>query len=136
MRSRILVAALICASIGLGLGASSSRKWAVVDLRQPTQIGQAVAVGPVLFVHDDAKMARGEPCTTVYRYDPAVGPLEEIVSFHCEPKRSATAGYFTLTTAPGPDPGSSLCRLKAYQFAGDSEAHGVPLVHDLPAPLP
>jgi len=136
MRSRILVAALICASVGLGLRASSSRQWAVVDLRQPTQIGQSIALRPVLFVHDDAKMARGEPCTTVYRYDPAVGPQEEIVSFHCQPRPSATAGHFILTTAPGPDPGSSLCRLKAYQFAGDSEEHGVPLVYELPAPLP
>jgi len=131
MRSRILVGAAVLAAIGfsaLGVRASSSRQWAVVDLRQPTEIGSAVAVGPVLFVHDDAKMARGEPCTTVYRYDAATGPKEEIISFHCLPHQTATAESFIVTTAPSPDLGSTLCRLKSYQFAGDSEAHGVPIV--------
>ena len=35
-------------------------------------------MGPYLIVHDDAKMERGEPCTTFYRFDPAKGPQEEV----------------------------------------------------------
>jgi len=131
MRSRIVLGALLVTSLGVGAlatSASTTRKWAVVDLQHPTQIGTTVAMGPVLFVHDDAKMARGEPCTTVYRYEPGKGPQEEIVSFHCQPRQTAVAETFILTTETNLDLGLSGCRLKAYQFAGDSEAHGVPLV--------
>lgn len=131
MRSRILVGALVVAALGIGAlttSASSTRQWAIVQLQQPTQIGTAIAVGPVLFVHDDAKMARGEPCTTVYRYEPGKGPQEEIVSFHCQPRQTAVAETFILTTQSNLQLGLSGCTLKAYQFAGDSEAHGVPIV--------
>lgn len=129
MRSRIVIGAVVVASLGIGAlatSASSTRQWAIVQLRQPTQIGSAVAMGPVLFVHDDAKMARGEPCTTVYRYEPGKGPQEEIVSFHCQPRQTGVADTFILTTERNLQLGLSGCKLKAYQFAGDSEAHGVP----------
>ena len=46
-------------------GASPVRQWAVVYLQEPTLIGSTIVQGPVLFTHDDARMARGEPCTTV-----------------------------------------------------------------------
>jgi hypothetical protein len=131
MRSRFLVGAFVLASLAVGAlaaNAGSSRRWAIVQLQQPTQIGSAIAIGPVMFVHDDARMARGEPCTTVYRYDVARGPQEEIVSFHCVPRQTAVAETFLLTTESNLQLGLSGCRLKAYQFSGDSESHGVPTV--------
>jgi hypothetical protein len=54
-------------------------------LTEPTLIGSTIVQGPALFTRDNAKMARGEPCTTVYLFEPTKGPDEEISSFHCIP---------------------------------------------------
>jgi hypothetical protein len=49
--------------------AKPARKSAVVTFGTTTIIAGAAALGTVLFEHDDARMARGEPCTTVYNFD-------------------------------------------------------------------
>jgi hypothetical protein len=101
------------------------RQWAVVYLAEPTLIGSTIVQGPVLFTHDDAKMARGEPCTTVRLVEPAVGLAEEIAAFRCVPVRRNVVHTFTLRTRPNTEMGLG-CVLLEYQFAGDSEGHGVP----------
>jgi len=128
MRSRILVGFGIVAIAVVGLAAASlaaARQWAIVYVAEPTLIGSTFVVGPVVFTHDEGKMARGEPCTTVHLFDPAKGrATEEVASFHCIPTRGRTAAKFTLRTRP-----STLgygCVLTSYQFAGDPEVHGVP----------
>ena len=136
MRSRILVAVFLLVGV-LAAGAvatsgyrkSSPRQWAAVYLAEPTLIGSTIVQGPVLFTHDDSRMARGEPCTTVQLFDPAKGPLEEIAAFHCIPTHRRVAGKFTLRTRPN----EALrfgCVLTEYQFAGDAEGHGVPAPPD------
>ena len=77
-----------------------------------------------MFEHDDARMARGEPCTRVLRFVPGHGPAEELVAFHCKPRWGQAPGKFTAATDRKPD---GLRVLTEYQFAGDEEAHGVPL---------
>jgi hypothetical protein len=103
-----------------------SRQRAVAYLTEPTLIGSTIVQGPVLFTHDETKMARGEPCTTVYLIEPpAKEPVEAIASFHCIPTRRVVVHKFTITTQP-----AALgfgCVLTEYQFAGDAEAHGVPI---------
>ena len=100
-------------------------QWTIVNFPDPVLVKGEFVMGPVMIVHDSEKMARGEACTTFYRFDKARGPQEEIVSFHCKPratdaKPAATSLVTTLT-----DPG---CRkLVEYQIAGDGEAHGVPV---------
>lgn len=76
-----------------------------------------------MFVHDDAKMARGGPCTSVHRYDAEKGVGEEIVAFHCKPRWTNAPGRFTAATQTRPD-GPPV--MTEYQFAGDEEAHGIP----------
>jgi hypothetical protein len=131
MRSRGRVGTLLCVGLFAVASAASgdgSRhlQWAGVYLDQPTLIGSTVVQGPVLFVHDDVRMARGEPCTTVRLLDPAAGrPGEEIASFHCIPVRRETVHRFTIRTRPNEEFGFG-CVLTEYQFAGDSEGHGVP----------
>ncbi len=78
---------------GLAVGAAvtssaadSVKKWALVNLTEPTSIAGIFVSGPVMFMHDDAKMAQGKPCTSVYRFVPGEGIKEEIVAFHCEPR--------------------------------------------------
>jgi hypothetical protein len=131
MTSRILVGALLFAGVvtagAAKDGASArARQWAVSNLAEPTLIGSAIVQGPVLFVHDDAKMARGEPCTTIRLFDPETGPAEELMSFHCIPKPRPVVPMFTMRTKPNLELGFG-CILIEYQFAGDAEGHGVPV---------
>jgi len=78
----------------------------------------------VLIVHDSNKMARGEACTTFYRFKSGKGPTDEIVSFHCRPRQATLAETTTFTTE-STEPGCK--RLVEYQIGGDAEAHGVPV---------
>jgi hypothetical protein len=133
MRSRILVAAFLFAAAQLSsTGAvrastqAGTEQWAITYLAEPTLIGSTIVQGPVLFVHDGAKMARGEPCTTIRLFEPGKGPAEELVSFHCIPKARRVVGKFTITTKPNLELGFG-CILTEYQFAGDAEGHGVPV---------
>ena len=132
MRSRLLfgsmlmVAVLATGAVASGDGAGRSRQWAAIFLTEPTLIGSTIVQGPVLFVHDDAMMARGEPCTSVQLFNPGEGPSEEIAAFHCIPKARSAVHTFTIRTRPNTDYGFG-CVLTEYQFAGDTEAHGVPL---------
>ena len=132
MRSRILVGMFfLVGALAAGIVATSGervtrgRQQAVVYLTEPTLIGSTIVKGPVLFAHDDARMARGEPCTNVYLFEPGKGPAEEIASFHCIPTLRKVVQKFTVTTRPNEALGFG-CVLTEYQFAGDSEGHGVP----------
>jgi len=128
MRSRIIAGSLVViASVVLLTPrtiAAPAVKWAAVNLTDTTSIAGVFVSGPVVFVHDDSKMARGEPCTSVHRFDPGKGLGEEIVAFHCKPRWGKAPGTFTKSTNRMPD-GPPV--LTEYQFAGDAEAHLVPV---------
>ena len=132
MRSRVLVGTLFLVGVLAPStvatsreGSAPSRQSAIVYLTEPTLIGSTIVEGPVLFTHDNAKMARGEPCTTIYLFEPTKRPAEEIASFHCIPTPRNVVHKFTVTTRPNAALGFG-CVLTEYQFAGDSEGHGVP----------
>ena len=127
MRSRIIAGSLVVlASVVLLTPrtiAAPAVKWAAIDLTDTTWIAGAFVSGPVVFVHDDSKMARGGPCTSVHRFEPGKGMGEEIVAFHCKPRWGKAPSTFTKSTSrvPGGPP-----VMTEYQFAGDEEAHLVP----------
>jgi hypothetical protein len=130
MKTRIIVGVTLLIAV-LGLGTYASRagevagrsQWTLVNLREPLQVKDQIVMGPVLIVHDDAKMARGLPCTTFFRFDPATGPKEELVSFHCKPMPRAVADQTTFNVV-----NTGGCkRMTDYQIAGDPEAHGIPV---------
>ncbi|MCU1386280.1 MAG: hypothetical protein JWL71_4977 [Acidobacteria bacterium] len=135
MRARELFgAALLATAVGsatVTAGDGDRRpphQWAMVYLAAPTLIGSTIVQGPVLFMHDAEKMARGEPCTSVRLVEPATGPLEDIAAFHCLVRPGGTApNHFVLTIVPNVIAGFGGV-LTAYQFAGDSEIHGVPVL--------
>jgi len=138
MRSRILAGALLLAAVSsvgpiaaTGDGVVPAQQRAVAYLTEPTLIGTTIVEGPVLFIHDAAKMARGEPCTTIQLFDPEKGPGMELVSFHCIPRARTVAAKFTMRTRPNVEFGFG-CILTEYQFAGDAEGHGVPPVNPVP----
>ena len=130
MRSRILVGALaVMAILASGVlaasdaGGSPTRQWSAVFFAQPTTIAGRTVQGAVLFVHDDQLMASGGACTSVYRFDPATGPKELVVSFMCRPEKRVAVNKFTASCIRN---GGNLQILTSYQFPGDAEAHGVP----------
>ena len=131
MRPRVIAGAVLvvgvlgAATVAIGGAPSFGHQEAVTYLTEPTLIGSTMVQGPVRFVHDDRRMARGEPCTSVYVVEPGKGRGEEIASFHCVPRERTSVGRFTVKTRPNLELGFG-CILTEYQFAGDTEGHGVP----------
>lgn len=125
MRSRIFVGtALLVGMFGAALVANSGTKHSsIVNFLDPVLVKGEMVMGPVLIVHDDLKMAKGEACTTFYRFDLKTGPQEALVSFHCQPVERRVVAETTLTVNSQV---AGCKRLVEYQIAGDSEAHGVP----------
>jgi len=124
--ARLLLLGLVIAfALPASAGGTASRQWAITYLREPTLIGATIVQGPVMFVHDSEKMARGQPCTSVQLFDPGRGAIEEIAAFHCIPTPRRVVSTFTIRTRPNVEIGYG-CVLIEYQFAGDAEGHGVP----------
>src|SRR5262245_41879066 len=125
MRLRTFVGAIaVLASIAVGAlstrtAAAPGIKWALFNLTEPTSIAGTLVSGPVMFVHDDERMARGEPCTSVHRFVPGKGPAEELVAFHCKPRWTKAPDTFTSGIHRNPY-GPRV--LTSYQFAGDEGA--------------
>lgn len=119
----------IGAALVLGIFAASTldavpvRRSAAVRFLKPTIVAGAFIQGTVVFEHDDAKMANGEPCTTVYRFKSKSELGEPLVSFMCVPQERPVATKFEATIVKNI---TSPDRLIAYQIAGEREAHGVP----------
>jgi len=132
MKARIIVGAYLVVGVFAagkfasrgGSDVANARRWSIVHFVNPVLVQRQLIMGPVMIVHDDARMARGEACTTFYRFDPAGGPREELVSFHCTRIERSPAAETTLTVVDGP--GNTCKRLVQYQIAGDAEAHAIP----------
>jgi|SRR5436190_1346009 len=124
----LLVVALVAAGTLSASGSSyvgATKQWTIVNFANPVLVKGQFVMGPVLIVHDSEKMAKGEACTTFYRFDKARGPQEELVAFHCTPRATDAKSEATSLVTTLTDPG---CRkLVEYQIAGDAEAHGVPV---------
>jgi Na+-transporting methylmalonyl-CoA/oxaloacetate decarboxylase gamma subunit len=132
MKARFLVLSLLIVatmSVGAvasrGQGANGPRTSATVNFVDPVRVLDQIIMGPVLIVHDDQKMERGEACTTFYRFDPARGPQEELISFHCTPVLRTATDTTRLTFSEREDAGGCK-RLLEYQIAGETEAHAIP----------
>jgi hypothetical protein len=131
MKTRIIVGvAVLIGVLGVGTYASRAgdaagrRQWTIVNFVDPVQVQDQIVMGPVLIVHDDAKMGRGEACTTFYRFEAGKGPKEELISFHCKPTAKTVVARTTFNMVDTP---SGCKRLVEYQIGGDSEAHVIPL---------
>jgi hypothetical protein len=131
MKSRLIVGVLVL--VGLfsvsafatrGDAVGPDKQWAIVNFVSPVLVKGELLMGPYLIVHDSAKMARGEPCSTFYVFDKNHGPQQVAVSFHCRPVSREICDKTTLTVTNDP---SGIARLDEYQIGGDLEAHGVPV---------
>lgn len=128
MRTKIVVGTLLVfAALAVStLGAAPTRKAVAVTFIRPIIIAGVAVMGPVVFEHDDARMARGEPCTTVYRHDHKRNDRGEVlVSFMCAPRARPVAEKFEAILSGPNNTGAAV--LVEYQFEGELEGHGVPL---------
>ncbi|HWO02534.1 MAG TPA: hypothetical protein VNS63_25045 [Blastocatellia bacterium] len=99
---------------------------AVVEFVEPVKLLGAILKGSYLFLHDEQKMARGEPCTWVYGRGES-GKFDKLVaSFHCIPvQRDEPAKQFKVTITGVLSP-FTLPEVVEYRFAGSTEGHQVP----------
>ena len=102
--------------------AAPVRQVTEVWFTRPTRVGRQILQGRYVIEHDNERMARGEPCTHIYAYSDQKTP---VVAFHCthlDRGRADKNVAVYYTDADG------LARLTEYQFAGETAAHGVPIV--------
>jgi hypothetical protein len=99
---------------------------AAVEFTEPVKLLGAILKGSYLFLHDEGKMSRGEPCTWVYGRG-ETGKFDKlVVSFHCIPvKRDQPAQRFKVMIS-GVNSPFTVPELIEYQFAGSTEGHQVP----------
>ena len=102
---------------------TGKKERAVMKFNDPVKLMGITLKGQYLFVHDDAAMARGEACTYIYEGTAEIND-KLVTSFHCRPAIRARVDTFTVRTVLTP---SGQYELKEYQFAGNIEAHRVPL---------
>ena len=122
--SVLLFGTLVTAPVAMSGDRAPGQQSAIVSFEHPTWVASQMLIGTYVIVHDENKMTRGEPCTALYRVGARARPLEEVVSFHCIPRERKVVSRFTTTVSV--DPVLGIDTLSEYQFAGDSEGHGVP----------
>lgn len=89
---------------------------------KPVKVGDRILFGKYIIEHDNARMRRGQPCTHLYA---ASDPRLPVVAFHCKHLvRPETAEPIVMVRSFRVANGMS--ELVAFQFAGETLAHGVP----------
>ena len=124
----LLAGALVPATFAMTGDRTPRQQSAIVRFERPTFVAGEMLIGTYVIVHDEDKMAAGAPCTAFYRVGPRNRPLEEVVSFHCIPRERKAVPSFTTTVISKPAFRiDTFDTLTEFQFAGDSEGHGVPI---------
>lgn len=102
--------------------AAPARQAAVVWFMRPVMIGRHILQGRYVIEHDNDRTARGEPCTHIYAYNNRRVP---VVAFHCTHLDRPAPERGTVTVVSTGEP-IGLQKVTAFQFAGETGAHGVP----------
>lgn len=123
------VAIAFSALVSFASAAPPGKQMSVVEIPDKTKLMKTVLQGKYIFIHDDEKMAQGEPCFYVYEYSqdqagkPEATPDKLVVSFHCQPVQRNNANQVVLTIGVV---SVGLFELREIQFAGSTEGHRVP----------
>lgn len=124
-RVLLVVSLAVCVSTTLS-HANGRRQTALITFDRPTWVDGVPLMGTYVIEHDDDRMVRGGRCTALYRLSGGQHPGDQVVSFHCIPLQRTAPRRFAMRTEK--DLRSGMDVLTEYQFAGDVEAHGVPVV--------
>jgi hypothetical protein len=101
-----------------------SREFAKVMFYKAVKVGDHVLMGPYVIEHDNNRMARGRPCTHIYKANDLRLP---VVAFHCRHlHRTTNSNRATVTLRRTGDASGQILELLEYQFAGSADGHGVP----------
>jgi hypothetical protein len=128
MKVRLVLGALFITVLAVAAVAAIEpsvgvRQQGIAFFLRPTQVAGVMLQGKTLIVHDDRKMARGEPCTTIYGYHGK--ETKPLVSFMCKPEARPVAKKMVVKCVPNTFTWTTDV-MTEYQFAGEAEAHGVP----------
>jgi len=104
-------------------GTDQIRQSATVWFYRPVKVGDRVLFGKYIIEHDNQRMARGWPCTYIYA---ASDPQLPVVAFRCRHLERAKATANTVIVKSRGEPAIPT-ELIAFQFAGETSAHGVPV---------
>ena len=99
------------------------REYARVEFRDPVKVGDKILFGSYVIEHDTERMARGGPCTHIYKFHDRRMP---VVAFHCRHLNRDKTEQATVRLRRLPDPSTKLYELVEFQFENDADAHGVP----------
>jgi hypothetical protein len=93
---------------------------AVVEFRDTVRLQDVFLRGRYLVVHDDSRMAQGEPCLRVYGIK---DPEKLVTAFHCTPVERDKTERFTVRTSRSS--AFDVPVVLEIQFAGSNTAHRV-----------
>ena len=99
--------------------APPARQLTDIWFMQPVKFGNKILQGHYVIEHDNDRMAKGDPCTHIYRFDDRTTP---VVTFHCT---HLERGRVSQNTAVIITKGDHKV-MTEFQFAGETSAHGVP----------
>lgn len=97
---------------------------AVVEFEQNVKLHDVILRGSYVILHDDARMAQGEPCLYVYRYTEGK-PDKLVASFHCRPVMREKTDTFKVMISRD-NSAYGLPEVREIQFAGFAKAHQIP----------
>jgi hypothetical protein len=100
------------------------RERQVVEFTDTVILHGALLRGQYLIVHDEEMMARGEPCTYVYR-GKTEQPEKLVVAFQCEHVERAKAKEFKVVIYNQHTPYSTP-EVREFQFSNSAAGHRVP----------
>ena len=98
------------------------RESLTVWFQRPVKVGTRVLFGKYIIEHDNARMARGEPCTYIYAAENRQTP---VVTFHCE-HLDRPRGQEASVTLRSLGEANGMQEFREFQFAGELGAHGFP----------
>jgi hypothetical protein len=125
---RLVLAVAILGTLAFGSGPlltgskvqAATTERAVVEFTETVKLLDVFLRGEYLVIHDDSKMAQGEPCLKVYRNG---DPDNLIIAFHCKAIARDKAEQFTIRTSRRA--WFDLPEVLEIQFAGSTTAHSV-----------
>lgn len=120
-----IMAMMVCGSAALATvkAAGGSVERALVSFNETVRLRGVFLRGQYLVVHDDERMARGEPCLYIYSVSGnRLGNLE--VAFHCQPIKRDRASHFRVVASRRN--WFDVPEVLEIQFPGTDRAHQVP----------
>lgn len=105
-------------------GAASRKETQVVEFAETVKLTGVLLRGQYLLVHDEERMARGEPCTWVYA-GTQIDEKKLVASFHCIHVDRDMAGALKVSFKRNNTPYETP-EITEIQFAGSRDGHKVP----------